>query len=84
MEELLKYWLPLSAVIASTVWLIRLEGKVYYQGVASKEHYETNKARLDQMDSNHNGLARIAQEIVTTLAEIKNDMKWIKESFNKK
>ena len=67
--------LPLIiAVIAMIGGYINLKNEVKYM-----------EKEITEMKNNHNNLNQTIQQAVTTLTEIKNDLKWIKETFlNKK
>lgn len=64
MEELLKNWPLLSAVIGLTAWLVRLEGKVK----RAEDRSSDTSSDLDKLAGKHD---QLSSKVVGELAEVR-------------
>ena len=70
MEQILStYWPQLIALIGLATWLVRLEAKVRY-----------NEQALQMVDEHKGQISEVKEHLV----EIKTDLKWMKQSMEKK
>jgi hypothetical protein len=73
-------WQPIAMILVPVIiWAVRVEQKGFYHD----KLIEIMKEEIKDLKTNQHNLTEMAQQIVNTLSEMKNDMKWIKETFKK-